>query len=165
MDTSSFSIQTRSRRMIQDDPAETSSLMTNASQTDHCRHGGQFVMPMTPERLEEMVFPHIAAVATAARSRSPVNFFDASQGSDDLNVPGEDQQFPRQAMPNEVPLTAHRNASSVSCDILKANKLTENGHDNFKRKELILKVLSTRWLQRKENVHLTLLDILQGRCS
>ena len=139
--------------------------MTNASQTDHRRHDGQFVMPMTPERLEEMVFSHIAAVATAARSRSPVNFFDASQGSDDLNVPGEDQQFPRQAMPNEVPLTAHRNASSVSCDILKAKKLTENGHDNFNRKELILKVLSTRWLQRKENVHLTLLDILQGRCS
>ena len=31
----------------------------------------------------------------------------------------------------------------MSCDLLKANKLTENGHDNYKRKELILKVLQT----------------------
>ena len=100
-------------------------------------------MPTTPEQLEEIVLARIAAVATAARSRSPVNFFDASQGSDDLNVPREDQQFSRQAMPKEVPLTAYRNTTSVSCDILKANKLPENGHDNFKRKELILKVLRT----------------------
>ena len=31
----------------------------------------------------------------------------------------------------------------MSCDLLKANKLTENGHDNYKRKEKILKVLQT----------------------
>ena len=46
-----------------------------------------------------------------------------------MNVPREDQQFPRQAMPKEVPLTSYRNTTSVSCDLLKANKLTENGHD------------------------------------
>ena len=46
-------------------------------------------------------------------------------------------------MPKEVPLTSYRNTTSVSCGILKANKLTENGHDNYKRKELILKVLRT----------------------
>ena len=40
-------------------------------------------------------------------------------------------------------LTAYRNTTSVSCDILKANKLMENGDDNFKGKELILKVLRT----------------------
>ena len=39
--------------------------------------------------------------------------------------------------------TSYRNTTSVSCDILKANKLIENGHDNYKRKELILKVLRT----------------------
>ena len=46
-------------------------------------------------------------------------------------------------MPKEVPLTAYRNTTLVSCDILKANKLTEYSHDNLKRKELILKVLRT----------------------
>ena len=46
-------------------------------------------------------------------------------------------------MPKEVPLTDYRNTTSVSCDILEANKRTENGHDNFKRKELILKMLWT----------------------
>ena len=46
-------------------------------------------------------------------------------------------------MPKEVPLASYRNTTSVSCDILKANELTENGHDNYKRKELILKVLQT----------------------
>ena len=94
-------------------------------------------MPTTLEQLEEIVLARIAAAATAARSRSPVNFVDASQG----NVPREDQQFPRQVMQKEVPLTAYRNTTSVSCDILKANKLTENGHHDFKRKELILKML------------------------
>ena len=33
--------------------------------------------------------------------------------------------------------------SIETCDMLKANKLTENGHDIFKRKEMILKVLQT----------------------
>ena len=143
MDTSNFCIQTRSRGIIQDDRADPSSSTPNAYQTDHRRHDGQFVKPTTPEQLEEIVLTRIAAVAPAARSRSPVNFFDTSHGSDDLNVPREDQQFHRQVMPKEVPLTAYRNTTLVSCDILKANKLTEYGHDNLKRKELILKVLRT----------------------
>ena len=93
-------------------------------------------MPTTPEQFEELVLARIAAVTTAAaRSRSPVNFFDASQGND--------QRFHRQAMPNDVPLTSYRSTTSVSCDILKANKLTENGDNNYKGKELILKVLRT----------------------
>ena len=33
--------------------------------------------------------------------------------------------------------------SIISCDMLKANKISENGHDNYKRKEMILKVLQT----------------------
>ena len=100
-------------------------------------------MPTTPEQFEELVLARIAAVTTAAaRSRSPVNFFDASQGNEE-NVQEEDQRFYRQAMPKEVPLTSYRNSTSVSCDILKATKLTENGDNNYKRKELILKVLRT----------------------
>ena len=173
MDTSNFSIQTRSRGIIQDDRADPSSSTPNAYQTDHRRHDGQFVKPTTPEQLEEIVLTRIAAVAPAARSRSSVNFFDTSHGSDDLNVPREDQQFHRQVMPKEVPLTAYRNTTLVSCDILKANKLTEYGHDNLKRKELILKVLRTEDLltmvTKKGNVQnapsLTPLDILQGKCS
>ena len=114
MDTSSFSIQTRSRGIIQDDPADSSFSTPNASQRDHSRHDGQFVMPTTPKQLEEIVLVRIAAITTAARSRSPLNFFDASQGSDDLNVPREDQQFPRQAMPKEVPLTSYMNTTTSS---------------------------------------------------
>ena len=46
-------------------------------------------------------------------------------------------------MPKEVPNSLYRNTTTVSCDMLKANKLSENGHDNYKRKEMILKVLQT----------------------
>ena len=129
--------------MIQDDPADSSSSMPTASQNDHRRHDEQFVMPTTPKQLEETVLARIAAVATAAaRSCSPTNSFDASQSIEE-NVHRDDHIFHRQAMPKEVPLTSYRNTTSVSCDILKTNKLTENGHDNYKRKELILKVLPT----------------------
>ena len=114
-----------------------SSSTPNASQNDHRRHDGQFVMPTTTEQFEELVQARIAA-----RLRSPINFFDASQGNEE-NVQGEDQRFHRQAMPKEVPLTSYRNTTSISCGFLKANKLTENGHDNYKRKELILKVLQS----------------------
>ena len=73
---------------------------------------GCLTMPTTPEHLEEIVLARIAAITTAARSRSPLKFFDASQGSDDLNVPREDQQFTRQAMPKEVPLSSYMNTTS-----------------------------------------------------
>ena len=46
-------------------------------------------------------------------------------------------------MPKEVPNSLYRNTSTISCDMLKANKISENGHDNYKRKEMILKVLQT----------------------
>ena len=122
MDTSNFFIHTRSRGIIQDDPADSSSSTPNASQTDHRRHDGHFVMPTTPKQLEELVLARIAAVTTAAaRSRSPINFFDASQGNEE-NVKGEDQRFHRQAMPKEVPLTSYRNTTSVSCESEQANR-------------------------------------------
>ena len=122
MDTSNFCIQIRSRGIIQDDPAESSSSTPNASQTDHRRHDRHFVMPTTPKQLEELVLARIAAVTTAAaRSRTPINFFDASQGNEE-NVKGEDQRFHRQAMPKEVPLTSYRNTTSVSCESEQANR-------------------------------------------
>ena len=46
-------------------------------------------------------------------------------------------------MPKEVPHSLYRNTSTISCDMLKANNISENGHDNYKRKEMILKVLQT----------------------
>ena len=46
-------------------------------------------------------------------------------------------------MPQEVPHTAFKTTSSISCDTLKSNKLTEGGHDNKKRKEMILSVLKS----------------------
>ena len=39
--------------------------------------------------------------------------------------------------------TSYRNTTSVSCNILKANRLTEHGNDNAKRRDIILKVLKT----------------------
>ena len=141
MDPLSFSIQTLSRGMIQDDRADSSSSTPSASQNDHRRHDGQFVMPTTLEQLKEIVLARIAAVTTtAARLRSPTNFFDASQSIEE-NIHRDNNIFHRQAMPKEVPFTSYRNTTSVSCDILKANKLTENGHGNYYWKELILKVL------------------------
>ena len=55
----------------------------------------------------------------------------------------DDTTFHRQSTPKEVPIASYRNTTSMSCDMLNANKLTENGHENFKRKEMILKVLQT----------------------
>ena len=91
--------------------------------------------------MEEIILARIAVATTAAaRSRSPTNFFDASQSIEEGST--NDSTFNRQ-MPKEVPISFHRNTTTISCDMLKANKLSENGNDNFKRKELILKVLQT----------------------
>ena len=48
-----------------------------------------------------------------ARSRSPTNFFDASQSIEE-NVHRDDHIFHRQVIPKEVPLTSCRNTTSVS---------------------------------------------------
>ena len=116
------------------------------SQTNHHRQDGQYVLPTTPEQMEEIILARIAQVTSeSARSRSPTSFYDARQNlGDDLNK--DFNSFHRQSTPKEVPITFYRNTTTVSCDMLKANKLSENEHDNFKRKEMILKVLQTEVL-------------------
>ena len=78
-------------------------------------------------------------MTSAAQSPSPTpsRAYDPS----DLNL-----QYggnPQPAKVQEVPHTSYRNTTSVSCDTLKANRLTENGNDNAKRSDMILKVLKT----------------------
>ena len=100
---------------------------------------GQFVMPQTPEQLVELFSRRLAAVTSAAQSPSltPSKLYDPSG----LNSQYENQ--PQPAKLQEVPQTSYRNTTSVSCDTLKANRLTENGNDNAKRRDIILKVLKT----------------------
>ena len=88
--------------------------------------------------MEEIILAWIAQVTSeSARSRSPTSFYDARQNlGDDLNR--DVNSFHRQSTPKEVPNSLYRNTSTISCDMLKANKLSENGHDNCKRKEMIL---------------------------
>ena len=126
---------------MQDDPADSSQSTPSSSQTDHHRQDGQYVLPTTPEQIEEIILARIAQVTSAtARSRSPTNFYDMRQNlGDDLNR--DDNTFHRQSTPEEVPIASYRNTTSMS--YARANKLSENGHDNFKRKKMILKVLQT----------------------
>ena len=143
MEPPSFSIQTRSRGLLQDDPADSSQSTPSLSQTAHHRQDGQYVLPTTPEQMEEIILARIAQVTSeSARSRSPASFYDARQNfGEDLNR--DVNSFHRQSTPKEVPHSLYRNTSTISCNMLKANKLSENGHDNYKRKEMILKVLQT----------------------
>ena len=132
MEPVNYSIHTRSRGLVLDGPSDPSTSTPTAS---------YYVLPTTPEQMEEIILARIAIATTAAaRSRSPTNFFDASQSIEESST--NNSTFNRQ-MPKEVPNSLYRNTTTVSCDMLKANKLSENGHDNFKRKEMILKVLQT----------------------
>ena len=140
METSNQAIATRSRGPVQNiDDSATSTPM--ASQTDDRRHDGQFVMPETPEQLEELFSRRLAAVASEATARTPLRNYDTGH-SGSSNDPS-DLLRPRALPPQEVPSTCYRNTTSVSCDTLRANKLIENNNENFKKKELILKVLKT----------------------
>ena len=132
MEPVNFSIHSRSRGLLLDGPAD---LSTSTPIASHC------VLPTTPEKMEENILARIAVATTAAaRSRSPTNFFDASQSIEEGST--NNGTFNRQ-IPKEVPILFYRNTTTVSCHMLKANKLSENGNDNFKRKEMILKVLQT----------------------
>ena len=62
MEPPNFSIHTRSRGLVQDESADSSSATPNASQNDHRRQDGQFVMPTTPEQIEEIILARIAEV-------------------------------------------------------------------------------------------------------
>ena len=132
MEPANFSIHTRSRGLALDGPTDSSTTTPTAS---------HYVLPTTPEQMEEIILARIAIATTAAaRARSPTNFYDANQSMEDTNT--NNSTISRQ-MPKEVPNSLYRNTSTISCDMLKANKLSENGHDNYKRKEMILKVLQT----------------------
>ena len=138
MEPANFSIHTRSRGLVLDGPTDSSTTTPTAS---------HYVLPTTPEQMEEIILARIAIATTAAgRSRSPTNFYDASQSMEESNT--NNSALNRQ-MPKEVPNSLYRNTTTVSCDMLKANKLSENGHDNYKRKEIILKVLQTEDLLTK----------------
>ena len=87
MEPPNFSIQTRSRGLFQDDSADSSQSTPSLSQTTHHRQDGQYVLPTTPEQMEEIILARIARVTSeSARSRSPTSFYDARQNlGDDLN--------------------------------------------------------------------------------
>ena len=113
MEPPSFSIQTRSRGLLQDDPADSSQSTPSLSQTAHHRQDGQYVLPTTPEQMEEIILARIAQVTSdSARSRSPTSFYDARQNlGDDLNR--DVNSFHRQSTPKEVlqcyaPIPSHK---------------------------------------------------------
>ena len=128
MEPANFSMHTRSRGLVLDGPTDSSMTTPTAS---------HYVLSTTPEQMEEIILARIAIATTAAaRSRSPTNFFDASQSI-------EESPTNNSTLNGQMPNSLYRYTTTVSCDMLKANKLSENGHDNYKRKEMILKVLQT----------------------
>ena len=130
MEPANFSIHTRSRGLALDGLTDTSTTTPTAS---------HYVLPTTPEQMEEIILARIAIATTAAaRARSPTNFYDASQSMEKNNT---NNSTSNRQMPKEVPNSLYRNTSTISCDMLKANKISEN--DKYKRKEMILKVLQT----------------------
>ena len=89
-------------------------------------------MPETPELLEELFSRRLGAIASAAQPiRTPIRYFDASQSSS--NYESEYGEHPRPAKLQEVPTASYRNTAPVSCDTLKANRLTESRNENAKR--------------------------------
>ena len=95
-------------------------------------------MPETPEQLEELFSWRLAAIISAVLTR----YYDARMSGSSYESEYGDVPRP-QAKLQEVPTTSYHNTTLVSCDTHKANKLTENGNENSKRKDLILKVLKT----------------------
>ena len=110
-----------------------------ASQSSDSRQNSVFVMPETPEQLEELFIRRLAAITSAAQSHSPT----PARAYDPSGINLQYGDNPQPAKIQEVPHTSYRNTTPVSCDTLKANRLTENGHDNAKRRDMILKVLKT----------------------
>ena len=150
MDTSNFFIQTRRREMIQDDPADSSSSTPN-------------------KRISNRPSPTRWSVRNANDAGTIRGISSSSDSSNnnsckikvsieflrrDENVPREDQQFPRQAMPKEVPLTAYRNTTSVSCDKLTSLQrmatIIIRGRSWSSR--CFRQRTYWRWLQRRGNV-------------
>ena len=132
---SSHPITTRSGASVPNvgDPASTPS----ASHSSNLQLDGQFVMPQG-EQLEELFSRRLAVITSAAQpSLTPSRLYDP-------NGLNSQSQYGSQSQPaklQEVSQTSYRNATSVPCDTLKANRLTKHGNDNAKRRDMILKVL------------------------
>ena len=143
-DPSVPTIITRSRSLleaIRDEPSDVSNSTPSASYNAIHRHESSFTMPSTPEELENMFAERIAAMNLAS-SITPERISIAASSGVSIASSSAPTIHPR-IMPQEVPHTAYKTTSSISCDTLKSNKLTEGGHDNKKRKEMILSVLKS----------------------
>ena len=134
---SSTSIATRSGASAPTSGDPTSTPV--ASQSSDSRQNSVFVMPETPEQLEELFIRRLAAITSAAQSPSPT----PARAYDPSGINLQYGDNPQPAKIHEVPQTSYHNTTSVSCDTLKANRLTENGNDNAERRDMILKVLKT----------------------
>ena len=131
---SSHPITTRSSGASAPNVGDSTSTPSTSHSSDP-RPDGQFVMPQTPEQLEELFLRRLVAITSAAQSvRTPARYF-ASQSSSSYDSDYSD--LPRPANLQEVSTTSYRNTTSVSCDTLKASWLTENGNENAKRRDLI----------------------------
>ena len=89
-----------------------------------------------------MFSERIAAMTLAASNITPERISLATSSGLGIATSGAPPALPR-IMPQEEPHTAFKTMSSISCDTLKSNKLTEGGQDNKKRKEMILSVLKS----------------------
>ena len=130
----SYPIATRSREgpVPQIGDAASTPLPTQA---DDRRQDGQFVMPETPEQLEELFSRRLAAIVLAAQPvRTPARYFSSQSSSRYKSDCGD---LPRPANLQEVPTTSYRNTASVSCDTLKVSRFTENENENSQRKDLV----------------------------
>ena len=137
-------IITRSRSLleaIRDEPSDVSYSTPSATYNANHRHDSSFTMPSTPEELENMFAERIAAMNLAS-SITPERISIAASSGVSIASSSAPTIHPR-IMPQEVPHTAYKTTSSISCDTLKLNKLTEGGQDNKKRKEMILSVLKS----------------------
>ena len=78
MEPANFSIHTRSRGLALDGQMESSTSTPIAS---------HYVLPTTPEQMEEIILARIAVATTAAaRARSPIQFYDANQSMEDTTT-------------------------------------------------------------------------------
>ena len=136
----SYPIATRSREgpVPQIGDAASTPLPTQA---DDRRQDGQFVMLETLEQLEELFSRSLAAIALAAQPvRTPARYSSSQSSSSYKSDCGD---LPLPANLQEVSTTSYRNTTSVICDTLKASRLTENGNENSKRKDLVPQVVPT----------------------
>ena len=117
---SSNPITTRSGASVPDVGDPTSTPLV--SQSSNPRPDGQFVMPQTPERREKLFLRRLAAVTSATQpSSTPSGYHDPNQS-------GNNSQYGSQLQParlQEVSQASYHNTTSVLCDTLKANRLTE----------------------------------------